>query len=190
MPVRDEVGDLPFGDESYTVKRKFLREEFWVSDSDGSRILDTGRNVSEGMATFPFRDEDDEIVFRVRSKRMFDSTGDYVLLVEGENEPLLTLSKDLSFRRHHWTVAFPDGEEIAEVTSRRGLVGAVNTVSQMLSPLPQTFSIDAPNGEHIGDVAGRLHPRTVYDVRIERPGATSQGVLSAASVAIAVLESV
>nr|WP_233274788.1 hypothetical protein [Haladaptatus cibarius] len=188
--MRDEVGDLPFGDEPYTVKRKFLREEFRVSDSDGNRILDTGRNVSEGMATFPFRDEDDEIAFRVRSKRLFDSAGDYVLLVGEGEEPLLTLSKELNFRRHHWTVAFPDSEEIVEVTSRRGLIGAVNTVSQMLSPLPQTFSIDAPNGEHIGEVAGRLHPRTVYDVRIERTRATSQEVLSAAGVAIAVLESV
>ncbi|GAA0248704.1 hypothetical protein GCM10009000_076080 [Halobacterium noricense] len=190
MPARDEIGDLPFGDEPYTVKRKFLREEFWVSDSDGNRVLDTGRNVSEGMATFPFRDEDGDVAFRVRSKRVFDSAGEYALLVEGADEPLFTLSKELSFRRHYWAVASPDGEELASVTSRRGLIGAVNTVSQMLSPLPQTFSMDAPNGEHIGEIAGRLHPRTVYDVRIERPGATSQAILSAAGVAIAVLESV
>ncbi|WP_435159486.1 hypothetical protein [Haladaptatus sp. DFWS20] len=190
MPIRDDIGDLPFGAEAYTVDRSLFRQKFRIADADGNRVLNAERNVAEGKVTFPFRNADDEIVFRISSKQAFDVAGGYVLHEKRADEPTLVLSKELSFRRHHWTIERPEGQELATVTSRRGLVGAVNTVSQMLSPFPQKFSVSGPNGERIGTIAGRFSPRTVYDVRIERPGATPRSALVAGAVAIAVLESV
>ncbi len=61
---------------------------------------------------------------------------------------------------------------------------------KVISPFPRKFSISAPNGEHIGALKKRLHPRTIYDVSIDRPGAIPRTTLVVGAVAIAVLESV
>ncbi|ODR82434.1 hypothetical protein BG842_18725 [Haladaptatus sp. W1] len=190
MTGRGDVGGWSFEGRECTVKKHLLREEFRVTDPDGNTLLTTERKVAEGRATFPFQDSEGNAVFRVDSGQTFDIEGEYTLVKSETDEPELVLSRELDFRRHHWTIDRPDGERIAELSSRRGIAGALNTVVDVFSPFPRTFTVTAPNGEHVGTISGRLSPRTAYDVRIERPGAIPRTTLTAGAVAVAVLESV
>jgi hypothetical protein len=190
MTGRGDIGGWSFGETTCTVRKHLLREEFRVADTDGETLLTTERKVSEGRATFPFRDADGDLVFRVNSGQIFDVAGEYALVEAGTDETKLVLSQELDFRRHHWTIDRPSGETIAELSSRRSITGALNTVADVFSPFPRTFRVTAPNGERIGTASGRLSPRTVYDVHIERPGAIPRTTLTAGVVAVAVLESV
>ena len=77
MLTRD-VGGLSFDADSYTVKRSLLREEYWVEDPDGERLLATERAVAEGKATYEFRDvadgDADDVVFSVHSQNTYDGS--------------------------------------------------------------------------------------------------------------------
>ncbi|MFH5797511.1 hypothetical protein [Haladaptatus sp. CMAA 1911] len=190
MTGRGDIGGWSFGETECTVRKHLLREEFRITDADGETLLTTERKVSEGRATFPFRDADENLAFRVNSGQTFDIAGEYALVEAGTDETKLVLSQELDFRRHHWTIDRPDGRTLAELSSRRSISGALNTVVDVFSPFPRTFTVTAPNGEHIGTISGRLSPRTVYDVHIERPGAIPRTTLTAGVIAVAVLESV
>jgi hypothetical protein len=190
MTGRGDIGGWSFGKAECTVRKHLLREEFRVADGDGETLLTTERTVAEGRVTFPFQDADGNAVFRVDSGQTFDIAGEYTLVEAGTDETKLILSQELDFRRHHWTIDRLNGESLAEISARRSITGALNTVVDVLSPFPRTFTVTTPNGDHIGTIAGRLSPRTTYDVRIERPGAVPRTTLTAGVVAVAVLESV
>lgn len=190
MTERGAIGGWSFEPKQCTVKRHFLREELWVNDADGETVLSTERGVAGGKATFPFEDSDGNPVFHVDSGQIYDITGDFTVVEAGTEEPRLVLTKEFDLGSRHWTIERPDGETLAELDSRRGVFGALNGVTKLVSPFPRTFSITASNGEHIGALEKRIHPRTIYDVHIDRPGAIPRTTLVVGAVAVAVLEGV
>lgn len=190
MTGRRDIGGWSFEPKECVVRKHLLREEFRVTDANGETVLTTERKVAEGKATFPFRDSDGNAVFRVDSGQTYDIAGEYTLVEAGTDDTKLVLSKEFSFRRHDWTIERPNGEKLAELVSRRGVAGALNTVVSVLSPFPRSFSVTAPSGEHVGTISGRFDPRIIHDVTVERPGAVPRTTLTAGAVAVAVLESV
>lgn len=185
---RHDIGGVTLDDDEYTVKQSHFRNKYKVYDSDGDLVLESKQKLFKMKEEFPFFDADGNTVFRVKAKNVLDVAGDYVLVDERTDEPVIVLSKNFTFFHHHWTIQRPDGTEVAEVESRSAILEALRSFSTLFSFLPHTYSVIGPDGNSIGEIAGRFSLRDVYDIRIEDSGAVSKTALVAAAVAIDALE--
>ncbi|MGA9401699.1 LURP-one-related/scramblase family protein [Haladaptatus sp.] len=185
---RHDIGGVTLDDDEYTVKQSHFRNKYKVYDSAGDLVLESKQKLFKMKEEFPFFDADGNTVFRVKAKNVLDVAGDYVLVDERTDEPVIVLSKNFSFFHHHWTIKRPDGTDVAEVESRSAILEALRSFSTLLSFIPHKYEIATSGGEPVGEIVGKFSLRDVYKVRIEESNAVSKTALVAAAIAIDALE--
>ncbi|MCO8246813.1 MULTISPECIES: LURP-one-related family protein [unclassified Haladaptatus] len=185
---RHDIGGVTLDDDEYTVKQSYFRNKYKVYDEGGNLVLKSKQKLFKMKEEFPFFDADGNTVFRVKAKNVLDVAGDYVLVDERTDEPVIVLSKDFTIFHHHWTIKTPDGAEVAEVESRSAIIEALRSFSTLFSFLPHRYTISGPDGNSIGEIEGRFSLRDVYDISVEESNAVSKTALVAAAIAIDALE--
>ncbi len=159
---KHDIGGISFDDDEYTVKQSHFRNKYKVYDSAGNLVLKSKQKLFKMKEEFPFFDADGNTVFRVKAKSVLDVAGDYVLVDERTDEPVIVLSKNFTFFHHHWTIKRPDGTEVAEVASRSAVTRSAPVVlDAVLVPAAQIFGYRAERRLHRRNRRTVLAPRRV-----------------------------
>ncbi|WP_458207023.1 hypothetical protein [Haladaptatus sp. NG-SE-30] len=182
------IGGVVLSGDRYTVKQSLIRSKYKVYDEAGDLVLKSKKKRFKMKEEFPFFDADGNVVFRVKAKNFLDVAGDYVIVEEGSDDPILVLSKNFTFFHHDWTLKRPDGTLVAEIASRSALLEALRSVVDVLSFLPHKYSITTPDGESVGQIAGKFSFRDQYDIHIDDAGTIPKTALVVGAIAIDALE--
>ncbi len=157
-PQQHDFDGIALDGDEYTIKQSYFRNKYDVYDTAGNLVLKSKQKLFKMKEEFPFFDSDGNTVFRVKAKNILDIAGDYVLVDERTDEPVIVLTKDLTIFHHHWTIKRPDGTEVAEVESQSAILEALRSFSWLASLLPHKYGITTPDGKSVGEI---LAPRRV-----------------------------
>lgn len=185
------ISGIDLTDDEYTAQQHLLRNKYKVFDAEGEVILRAKRKLFKMKEEFPFVDADGNDVFEIKAEGILDHAGDYVLK-DHTGEPIAVLEKNWTIMTHKWKVRDPDDESLLAKIESRGaafqLLRSLPVVGLVGSFVPHKYSIEGPDGEELGEIAGRLSIKDTYDITIEDTGDAAKEALVAASIAIDALE--
>jgi hypothetical protein len=76
----------------------------------------------------------------------------------------------------------------AEIESRSALVEFLRGLVGLFALLPHKYTIETPDGGHIGSIEGKFSIRDRYDIKIDDPGDIPKEAIVAAAIAVDALE--
>ncbi|MDY7080956.1 MAG: LURP-one-related family protein [Halobacteria archaeon] len=187
--TQDVISGVDLTDDSYTVKQKLFRNKYKIYDKNGNLVVRTKQKLLKMKEEFPFTDPDGNELFTIKAQNMFDIAGDYALTEAGDEEPFAVLGKNFTFFKHSWTVKDPQTDEVwAKIESRSALVEALRSLSSLFSLFPHKYTVETPNGEHLGVIQGKFSLADEYEITIENSGDAPKEALVASCIAIDALE--
>lgn len=184
----DPIANVDLTGSDYVIKQKLFRNRYRIYDDSGTLLLKTKQKLFKMKEEFPFFDADDQPVFRVKAKSVFDFAGDYTLTEAGTEDVIAVLEKEFTFFKHVWRIRSPDGDVWATIESESALLEAARNSVGVFALLPHTYSITGPDGESIGTLKGRFSLRDIYDLHVEDTGDAPKEAIVAAAIAIDALE--
>lgn len=184
----DVIGDIDLTDDEYHVVGGIVRRKWRVHDTDGNLLLRAKQKLFRAKEEFPFVDADGDPVFRVKAEGVLDVSGDYVLYDESDDEPIAVLNKKFTLLQRVWRINSPDGDEWAVIQSRGKLVQLLRGLVRIFALLPYKYTIETPDGEPMGEIAGKFALKDKYDVTIDDSGDVPKEALVACAIAVDALE--
>ncbi|MFB6292487.1 MAG: LURP-one-related/scramblase family protein [Candidatus Nanohaloarchaea archaeon] len=193
---QDTITGVELTDDHYTLKQKLIRNKYRLYDQEDRLILKAKQKLFKLKEDIPFKDADDNTVFRVKAESMLDVAGDYTLVDEGTEEPVAILEKQWSFLHHKWKIKTGDNTEqlMARISSRGG-VDMLRFIGDIVPYLPNVFAfvpheytIEDPEGREIGEIKGHFGLRDVYEIKVDETGDVPKETVIAASIAVDALE--
>jgi uncharacterized protein YxjI len=135
---------------------------------------------------FPFVDSDGNEVFTVKAGGIVDIAGNYVLRDAQTDEDLIVLDNDFSIFQDTWTIRDAQTEEaIAKIDSRGAAVTLARNFVPIVGPLiPHKYEITDRNGDHVGNITGRLSLKDRYDIVIDDASEVPKEPIVAAAMVI------
>jgi len=189
MAEQDVIRGVDLTDDEYHVAQSLIRNKFKVTDTDGTLVLRAKQKLFKMKEEFPFVDADGNEVFTVKAEGILDVAGDYTITEAGSGDPIAVLGKEFTLFKHEWTVKDPETNEVwAEIESRSALIQALRGLVSLFALLPHKYTIEAPDGRHIGSIDGKFSIRDRYDIHIDDPGDVPKEALVAAAIAVDALE--
>lgn len=186
------IAGIDLTDDEYTVKQHLLLNRYKVFDDDGTHILKAKQKLFKFKEQFPFIDPDGQEIFEINAQGVFDVAGDYVITESEGDEPLAVLDKNWTLLTHKWKVRDPDDERLLATIESQGigvqLLRSLPVIRIVGSFIPHEYTIEDTDGNHLGDIDGRLSIRDIYDITIEESGDVPKEALVAAAIAIDALE--
>ena len=178
------------GDE-YRVEQHLLRNKYKVYDGDGELILRAKQKLFKIKEEFPFTDPDGDPVFEIKADSILDTAGDYTVTT-ADGDPIAVLDKNWTLLTHRWKVRDPNDERLLAKIESRGIAAEllrnlpiVGIVGQFL---PHRYTVEDTDGNDLGEIAGQLSIRDVYEITIDDSGDAAKEALVAAAIAIDALE--
>ncbi|WP_255197975.1 LURP-one-related/scramblase family protein [Halorarius litoreus] len=184
----DPIAGVDLTGSDYVIRQQLLRNKYRIYDDSGRLLLQTKQKLFKMREEFPFYDANDNPVFRVKAKSVFDFAGDYTLIEEGSGDVIAVLEKQFTFFKHVWRIRSPDGDVWATIESESALLEAARNFLGVIGWFPHTYSITGPNGEPLGTLKGRFSLRDTYDLHVEDTGDAPKEAIVAAAIAIDALE--
>jgi len=185
----DVIGGIDLYADEYTVKQSLVRNKYEVYDPDGSLVLKGKQKLFKMKEEFPFQDADGNVVFRVKAEGVFDIAGDYTLVDEATEDPVVVLDKNFTLFKHVWKVRSPEDERLlATIESGSAVVEALRNVSSLFNLIPHSYTIEGPDGQDLGSIEGHFSLRDTYTISLGETGDIPREALVAACVAIDALE--
>jgi uncharacterized protein YxjI len=189
-PATDgSIAGIDLDDDRYTVVQSLIRNKYKALDSAGNVILRGKQKLLKMKEEFPVVDSDGEPVFTVKAGGILDIAGDYTIVDDRTDEPVVTLDKNWTLFVHKWQLRDPDTEEVvAQIASRGKIVSALRSMVSLLQFLPHKYEITDADGNHVGTIAGRLSIRDTYDVTIDDASTVPKEAVVAAAMVIDAIE--
>jgi uncharacterized protein YxjI len=163
-----DLAGIELADDSYTVEQGLIRNKFRALDADGDVVLRGKQKMLKLKEQFPFVDADGEEVFEVNAGGIVDVAGNYTLTDSQTGEDVVVLDNDYSLLQDTWKIRDAETEtKLAEINSR----GAVTTLARNVVPfgnwIPHKYEITDAEGDHVGNIEGKLSLRDRYEVTID-----------------------
>ncbi len=179
-----DIKGVELEDNHYVIKQSLYRNKYRVEDKSGNTVLKTKQKLFKVKEEFPFTDNNDNTVFRIKAQNLMDIAGDYALIDEETGETFATLEKKFTFFKHDWKVKDSEGQEIARIESQSFGLEVLRSFVGILNLIPQKYDIS--RGEKkIGSLNGRFKLRDVYDLKFDEKVSEP---LIAAAIAVDALE--
>ncbi|MFB6135077.1 MAG: LURP-one-related/scramblase family protein [Halanaeroarchaeum sp.] len=179
-----DISGLDVQDDSYEVTQSLIRNKYTATDSRGTVVLRGKQGLFKAKETFPFVDGDGRDVFTVEATGIIDVAGNYVLRDDRTGEDVVVLDNDFSLFRDTWTIRDPEGDALAEITSRGALVTLARNYLPLGELVPHKYEITEPDGAHVGSISGKLSIRDRYVISIDDASDVPREVVIAAAMVI------
>jgi len=193
---KDVINSVELTDDSYTVKQRLLFNRYHVYDSDDNLILKAKQKLFKLKEEFPFMNPEGDVVFRIKAESIVDAGGDYTVIDEKTEDPIILLDKKYTLFRHKWKIRDADTEKLlAKVESHNQTVELLRWIGNLIPRFPNLFGLiphqydlETREGDTLASLKGRLHLRDIYDLEIENSGNVPKEALVAGAIAIDALE--
>lgn len=106
------VGGIDLTDDEYKIKQRLFFNRYHIYDSNDNLVLKAKQKIFKLKEDFPFTDSDGNTVFRAKAEGIIDVAGDYALLDEATEEPIVSLDRKYTLFRHKWRIRDPETEEL------------------------------------------------------------------------------
>ncbi len=178
------ISTLDLDDDRYDVKQSAIRNKYKVRDSAGEVVLRGKQELFNLKEAFPFVTGDDEDAFEVTAGGIVDIAGTYTLRDPGTDEDVVVLDEELSMFVEHWTIRDPDtGEALAMIDSKSKLLSALRHLFSVANLVPNKYEIFDADGNHVGDIEGKVSLRDAYTVTIDdAEGVPKEAVIASACI--------
>lgn len=187
--MTDSISRIDFNDSEYTVKQNLVRNKYTVSDSSGNVVLKAKQKMFRMKEEFPFTDPEGNVIFRIKAKKMLDIAGDYAIIDEESGDTVAILEKKFTLLKHVWRIRKPDSDEvIAKIESGSAFIELLRSISEIMSLLPHSYTIEDAESEQIGSIEGKFSLKDTYRVSINDPEQPYREAIIAAAVTIDALE--
>lgn len=186
--VGDSITSIDLGDNEYTVVQKIIRNNYKVYNSDEELVLKASQKMFKAKESFSFKDKDDNPVFKVDAENILDISGDYTLTDAENDEAFAVLEKEFTLSQHRWKVKTPEGEHVANITSRSSILDFLRGFSEIVGLIPHKYSIESPEGEKLGIIEGELSLKDRYTITVEKTKNIPKEALIAAAITADALE--
>jgi uncharacterized protein YxjI len=178
------ISTVDLDDDRYEIKQSAIRNKYVVRDSAGDVVLRGKQKMFKMKEEFPFVTGDDEDAFTVKAGGIMDVAGNYTITDAATGEKIVVLDEDLSLFVENWTVRDPDsGELLATIRSKSKFLSALRHLIDVANLVPNKYEISDADGDHVGDIEGKLSLRDTYTVTIDdASNIPSEAVIAAACI--------
>lgn len=192
----DIVGGIDLKDDKYKIKQRLLFNRYHIYDSNDNLVLKAKQKMFKLKEDFPFTDSEGEVVFRAKAEGIIDVAGDYALLDEATEEPIVSLDRKYTLFRHKWSIRDPETEELlARVESHNKTVELLRWIGNLMPYLPNFFGL-IPHSYDVKDrndnilarLEGELSIRDIYELEIDNAQNVPKEALVISAIAIDALE--
>lgn len=184
----DSISKIDLDDNEYKVVQKLVRNKYKVFNSNDELVLKASQKLFRAKESFSFENSEGEPVFTVDAEQILDFSGDYTLKDAETGEAFAVLEKQFTLFQHSWKVKTPDGEHLADITSRGSVTDFLRTFSELFALIPHKYTIDSPEGENLGVIQGKFSLKDKYSIKLEDSGDAPKEALIAAAVSADALE--
>lgn len=186
--IGSTITGLELEDKRYEIVQSLIRNKYKVSDSEGSLVMKASQKLFRPKESFSFRDSEGNAVFDIDAEQILDFSGDYTLKDSETEEAFAVLEKEFTIFQHRWKLKDPDGNALAEITSRSSILDFLRKFSDFFALIPHKYTIESVEGERLGVIEGKLGIRDRYILDIEENSEIPTETLVAAAVTADALE--
>lgn len=155
-----------FDSRHYEVRQKLgIRTRYNVYEGDAEEPFLTSKKKSFKLKEdFRFSDpESGDDLFRVRADSVLDISTAYDIVDERTGEQVGAVKRSvMSMFKHEYQLLDPEGNLVATVTEDSWIKAFLRR--RVTTLLPFSYSIDAPDGTHVGDISEQFALRDKYDI--------------------------
>ncbi|MFC5278902.1 hypothetical protein ACFPM1_09070 [Halorubrum rubrum] len=188
-PNRYDISTVDLTDDRYEVKQSAIRNKYTVRDGAGDVVLRGKQKLFKMKEEFPFVTGDDADAFTVKAGGILDVAGNYAIIDAGTGEEVVVLDEDFSLFVENWTIRDPEtGEPLATIRSKNKLLSALRHLVGVANLVPNKYEIFDADGDHVGDIEGKLSLRDAYTVSIDDAGGVPKEAVVAAACILDALE--
>ncbi|MFB6180987.1 MAG: hypothetical protein ABEJ93_03855 [Candidatus Nanohalobium sp.] len=183
--------------DSFKVQQGFILSRYNVFDGSGDKVLKAKSKIFSIGADIPFKDvESGETVFRVKSKKLLNTSNNYVLRDEKKDEKIAVLDRKRTLISQVWKVRDPsDGAIVAKIESANKIVqalrrygGFIPLIPNFFTLIPHSYVIKNANGDNLGRMDGKFSLKDTYKVKLNDSGQLPRESMVAAIIAVDALE--
>lgn len=187
---KGSISGIDLSGDEFFVKQNLVRNKYEVFDSQDKVVLRAKQKLFKMKEEFPFKDSEGNVVFTVKAQSILDFAGDYTLIdkTRDGDEVISVLQKDFTFFRHSWKIKDKNGQVMAKITSRGMITDVLRHLSSIFNIFPMKYTIEAQNGEKLGEIEEKFSLKDKYWVRINKTENIPKETLVASSIAIDALE--
>lgn len=185
----DAIAALDLTDDEYEVVQSAFRNKYRAYDAAGNLVLQGKQKMLKLKEEFPFVDADGNPAFTVKASGILDVAGNYTLVDDRTDEPVVVLDRNFTLLADKWTLRDPDtGATLAEIASKSKVIELLRSFGPF-ALIPHSYDITGADGEQIGTIDGQLSIRDTYVVRVgDTEGVPKEAVVAAAMVLDAIEE--
>lgn len=179
------------GDE-YRVVQSLIRNKYKAYDAGGDLVLQGKQKMLKLKEEFPFLDGDGEPAFTVKAGGVLDVSGNYALIDDVTEEPVVVLDQDWTVFVPHWKIRDPETEAlIAEINSTNKIVDVLRHIPYLgiiFQLIPHKYEITDVDGDHVGSIEGEFSLKDEYTVNIDDASDVPKEAIVAAAMVIDAIE--
>ena len=184
-----EISTVDLDDDKYEVKQSVIRNKYAVRDSTGNIVLRGKQKMFKMKEEFPFVTGNGEDAFTVKAGNILDVAGNYTIKDLGTGEDIIVLDEDLSLFVENWTIRDPEtGKTLATIKSKNKLLSALRHLISIANLVPNKYEIFDADGNHVGNIEGKLSIRDTYTVTIDDASNIPKEAVIAAACILDALE--
>lgn len=167
MPRRERPVGV-FDSRHYEVRQKIgIRTRYNIyEDGADEPFLQSKKKSFKLKEDFRFTDpESDDLIFRVKADSVLDISAAYDIVDERTGERVGSVKRSaMSMFKHEYQLLDADGNQVATISEDSWLKAFLRR--NVTTLLPFSYSIDAPDGTHLGDIGEQFSFRDKYDIDI------------------------
>lgn len=155
-----------FESDHYEVRQKIgVRTRYNVYEGDSEKpFLQSKKKSFRLKEDFRFTDpETGDAVFRVKADSVLDISAAYDIVDERSGERVGSVKRSaMSMFKHEYALLDADGQQVATISEDSWVNAFLRRNVTTLFPF--SYSIDAPDGTHLGDISEQFSLRDKYDI--------------------------
>ena len=192
MCADDQISHVDLTGDRYTVVQSLIRNKYEALDGNGNVVLRGKQKMFKMKEEFPFVTGSGDPAFTVKASGILDIAGDYTILDEPTEEPVVVLDHKWTLFVDHWKIRDPETEELlAEITSKNKAVEIlrhVPYVAIVAGMIPHEYEITDADGDHVGSIDGQFSLKDRYEITIDDAGDVPKEAIVAAAMVIDAIE--
>lgn len=190
--TEDALKGVELDGDEYTVVQSLIRNKYKAYDANGDLVLQGKQKMFKLKEEFPFLDGDGNPAFTVKAGGILDVAGNYMLVDDVTEEPVVVLDKNWKLFTHKWKIRDPNSEAlIATISSTSKLVDVLRHIPYIgiiFQLIPHEYEITDADDTHVGSVEGEFSLKDQYTVTIDDASDIPKEAIVAAAMVIDAIE--
>jgi len=185
----DGLSGVDLIDDEYEIEQSLVRNKYEAYDSEGTLVFKGKQKMFKLKEQFPFVDADGEDLFTVSAEGILDTAGDYTLVDDRRDEPVVSLDRDYSWFNDHWKIRHPKNEAlIAEIELKSTVTEVARRFVPFAGFIPHKYEIRDVDGNQIGAIEGQMSMKDRYTITVEDTSDVPRDAVVAAAMVIDAIE--